>query len=34
MILGKRAKNQWVSEEEHDFIIRSPMSHYVATHPK
>ena len=33
MILGKRVKNQGVSEEEHDFIIGSPMNHYGETHP-
>ena len=32
MILGKRVKNQGVSEEEHDFIIGSPMNH-GETHP-
>ena len=26
MILGKRVKNQGVSEEEHDFIIGTPIS--------
>ena len=26
MILGKRVKNQGVSEEEHDFIIGSPIT--------
>ena len=31
MILGKRLKNQGVSEEEHDFIIGSPMN--GETHP-
>ena len=33
MILGKRVKNQGVSEEENDFIIGSPMNHYGETHP-
>ena len=33
MILGKRVKNQWVSEDEHDFIIGTPMNDYGATHP-
>ena len=33
MILGKRVKPQGVSEEQHDFIIGSPMNHYGATHP-
>ena len=25
MILNKRVKSHWVSEEEHDFIIGTPM---------
>ena len=33
MILGKRVKNQGVSEEEHDFITGSPMNHYGETYP-
>ena len=33
MVLGKRVKNQGVREEEHDFIIGSPMNHYGKTHP-
>ena len=33
MILGKTVKNQWVGEEEHDFIIGTSMNHYGATHP-
>ena len=33
MILDKRVKNQWVSEEEHDFINGTPMNDYGATHP-
>ena len=33
MVLGKRVKNQWVSEEEHDFIIGTAMNHYGVTHP-
>ena len=34
MILGKRVKTQGVREEEHDFIIGTPMNQYGATHPK
>ena len=33
MILDKRVKTEGVSEEEHDFIIGTPMNHYGATHP-
>ena len=34
MILNKRVKCQRVSEEEHDFIIGTPVvNHYGATHP-
>ena len=33
MILGKRVKNQGVSEEEHDFTIGSPMNRYGETYP-
>ena len=33
MILGKRLKNQGVSEKEHDSIIGSPMNHYGETYP-
>ena len=33
MILDKRVKSQGVCEEEHDFIIGTPMNHNVATHP-
>ena len=33
MILGKRVKNQGVSEEEHYLTIGSPMNHYGETHP-
>ena len=33
MILDKRVKTQGVSEEEHDFIIGTPMNYYGATHP-
>ena len=32
MILDKRIKTERVIEEEHDFIIRTPMKHYGATH--
>ena len=32
MILNKRVKSQGVGEEEHDFIIGTPMNHYGATH--
>ena len=32
MILYKRVKSQGVSDEEHDFIIGTPMNHYGATH--
>ena len=31
MILGKRVKNQGVSEEEHDFVIGCPLNHYGET---
>ena len=34
MILGKKVKSHRVSEEEHDFMIGSPMNHdYGETHP-
>ena len=33
MILGKRVKTQGVSEEEHDFIIGTPINHYCEKHP-
>ena len=33
MILDKSVKSQGVREEEHDFIIGTPINHYGATHP-
>ena len=33
MILNNWVKSQGVSEEEHDFIIGTPMNHYTVTHP-
>ena len=33
MILDKSVISEGVREEEHDFIIRTPMNHYSATHP-
>ena len=33
MVLDKRVKTQGISEDEHDFIISTPMNYYVATYP-
>ena len=33
MILDKRVKSQGAREEEHDFIIGTPVNNYSATHP-